>query len=419
MTEKPNTPNASTSTGRDGPKTDATVPMDLATRRGWPKRFPVTGAWQPGDPTGARQMYTLPRPVALEGGGVLSDVVIAYETWGTLNEHADNAILICHALTGDAHVTGGGGGTYTDEGWWSQIVGPGLAINTDEYFVVCANVLGGCQGTTGPASINPATGSPYGSTFPQITNRDIVRSQIGLADELGVSRWFSVVGGSMGGMTVLEWAAMYPQRVRSIAPIATTLAATPQQIAWSATGRLAIANDPNFNNGDYYDQEVGPGNGLAIAREIAFIHYRSADEWDDRFGRDPLDRLDRFDQWGRFQIEGYLDYHGKKFVNRFDANSYIILNRTMDLHDISRGRGTARDAFAEFSGPSLTVSVSSDFLYPPKLQQELANVLSLDGRSCSYHTIDSVFGHDGFLVEHSKLAPMLEDFFAKVHVETS
>lgn len=417
--ENSSTENFETSSNDEGPVTDANTPIDLAARRDWPDSFPVTGAWQPGDPVGARQMHMLPRPLALEGGGVLSDVVIAYETWGSLNEAADNAILICHALTGDAHVTGGGGGTYTAEGWWSRIVGPGLAIDTNEYFVVCANVLGGCQGTTGPASINPETGQPYGSAFPQITNRDIVRSQIGLADELGVSRWFSVVGGSMGGMAVLEWAAMYPERVRSIAPIATTLAATPQQIAWSAVGRLSIANDPNFNNGDYYDQEAGPGNGLAIAREIALIHYRSAAEWDERFGRDPLDRLDKFDQWGRFQVEGYLDHHGKKFAQRFDANSYLVLNRTMDLHDISRGRGTAQKAFARFSGPSMTVSVSSDFLYPPAQQQELADVLSLDGRTCSYHTIDSVFGHDGFLVEHDKLASMLDEFFAKVRVETS
>jgi len=386
--------------------------------RGWPDRFPVTGAWQPGDPVGPRKFLTLPRPLALEGGGVLNEVVLAYETWGELNDEADNAILICHALTGDAHVTGGGGGTYTAEGWWSRIVGPGLAIDTDRYFVVCANVLGGCQGTTGPASIDPATGKPYGSTFPQITNRDIVRSQVSMADELGIDRWFSIVGGSMGGMTVLEWAAMYPDRVRSIAPIATTLAASPQQIGWSAVGRLAIANDQHFNGGDYYDQDEGPGRGLAIAREIALIHYRSDSEWDERFGRDPLDRLDRFDLWGRFQVEAYLDHHGRKFPERFDANSYLILNRTMDLHDIGRGRGSAREAFARFTGPSMTVSVSSDFLYPAHQQAELAAVLRQDGRFCSHHTIESVYGHDGFLVEHDKLAPLLDEFFDKVRVET-
>lgn len=391
----------------------------IAARRGWPSTFPVSGAWSEGDPVGARQFFTLPRPLALEGGGVLSEVTLAYETWGTLNAERDNAILICHALTGDAHVTGGGGGTYTADGWWSRIVGPGLAIDTNEYFVVCANVLGGCQGTTGPASLHPATGKPYGSLFPQITNRDIVRSQVCLADALGVDRWFSVVGGSMGGMAVLEWAAMYPFRVRSIAPIATTLAASPQQIGWSAVGRLAIANDQHFSNGDYYEQAEGPGNGLAVAREIALIHYRSDAEWNERFGRDPLDRLDSFSQWGRFQVEAYLDHHGKKFPERFDANSYIVLNRAMDLHDVGRGRGGAQQALEPFSGPSMTVSVSSDFLYPPSQQAALAAVLSQDGRTCAYHSIDSVFGHDGFLVEHDKLAPMLEDFFAKVLVETS
>ena len=399
-------------------KTEHDDESSIARRRGWPSTFPVTGAWRPGDPVGARKFFTLPRPLALEGGGVLPEVTLAYETLGELNESRDNAILICHALTGDAHVTGGGGGTYTAEGWWSRIVGPGSAIDTNEYFVVCANVLGGCQGSTGPASVDPTTGAPYGSRFPQVTNRDIVRSQICLSEELGIDRWFSVVGGSMGGMTVLEWAAMYPDRVRSIAPIATTIAASPQQIGWSAVGRLAIANDQHFNNGDYYDQDDGPGNGLAVAREIALIHYRSDAEWTTRFGRDPLDRMDAFDQWGRFQVEAYLDHHGKKFPERFDANSYIVLNRAMDLHDIGRGRGGARKALERFTGPSMTVSVSSDFLYPPHQQVELADVLRHDGRSCAYHTIESVFGHDGFLVEHDKLAPLLGDFFAKVHVET-
>ena len=392
----------------------------LADRRGWPSAFPPTGAWRPGDDPGARRFFDLPRPLALEGGGVLPKVTLAYEAWGTLNERADNAILICHALTGDSHVTGGGGGTYTPEGWWSRIVGPGAVIDTDRYFVVCANVLGGCQGSTGPASDDPRTGQPYGSLFPQVTNRDIVRSQVCLSDELGVDQWFCVVGGSMGGMAVLEWAAMYPQRVRSIAPIATTLAASPQQIGWSAVGRLAIANDRWFNGGDYYDQEQGPGNGLAIAREIALIHYRSDAEWAERFGRDPHDRLDRFDPWGRFEVESYLDYHGRKFPYRFDANSYLILNRAMDLHDVGRGRGGAARALEAFTGPAMTVSVSSDFLYPPHQQAELAQLLSSGhGRTCAYHTIDSVFGHDGFLVEHDKLAPLLEDFFAKVLVETT
>lgn len=390
----------------------------LAARRDWPESFPVTGAFQEGDPAGKRSFHTLPRPLALEGGGVLSEVTLAYETWGELNSAADNAILICHALTGDSHVTGGSGGTYTDEGWWSRIVGPGLAIDTDEFFVVCANVLGGCQGTTGPASIDPMTGTPYGSRFPQISTRDIVRSQTCLGELFGIDRWFSVIGGSMGGMAVLEWAAMYPDRVRSIAPIATALSASAQQIAWSAVGRLAIANDPNFHNGDYYDKEEGPGRGLAIAREIALIHYRSDEEWDERFGRQPLDRLDKFDSWGRFNVESYLDHHGKKFPGRFDANSYIVLNRAMDLHSVGRGRGGAAEALKRFSGPAMTVSVSSDFLYPPHQQQALADVLTTEGRSCAYHMIESVYGHDGFLVEHDKLASMLVDFFAKVRVET-
>lgn len=393
------------------------IPPTIADRRGWPD-FPVTGAWRPGDPSGARKFTTLPRPLALEGGGVLPEVTVAYETWGTLNDDASNAILVQHALTGDSHVTGGSGGTYTDQGWWARIVGPGKVVDTNEFFVVCANVLGGCQGTTGPSSRNPETGAAYGSAFPQITVRDIVRTQACLAEELGIARWFSVVGGSMGGMAVLEWAAMYPARVRSIAPIATNLAATPQQIAWSAVGRLAIANDPHFAGGDYYENEQGPGTGLAIAREIAFIHYRSDAEWNDRFGREPLDRLDRFDSWGRFQVEAYLDHHGGKFPQRFDANSYLVLNRTMDLHDVGRGRGGAERALAKFDGPAMTVAVSTDFLYPPDQQRELAEVLNRSGNSCTFHTIESVYGHDGFLVEHDKLEPLLREFLDKVSVDS-
>ena len=393
-------------------------PFDLSEARGWPERFPVTGAWQPGDDPGARQFLQLERPLALEGGGQLPEVTIAYESWGELNEAADNAILICHALTGDAHVTGGHGGTYTAEGWWARIVGPGKAIDTDEWFVVCANVVGGCQGSTGPASINPETGRPYGSAFPQVTSRDIVRTQRALADHLGIDCWFNVIGGSMGGMAVLEWAAMYPRRVRSIAPIATALAASAQQIAWSAVGRLAVANDPGFHGGDYYDKPEGPGRGLAIARQIGLIHYRSDAEFTERFGRDPLDRLDSFDSWGRFQVESYLDHHGRKFPSRFDANSYLVLNRAMDLHDIGRGRGGATAALERYSGPALTVSVTSDFLYPEHQQVELTRVLNREGRWCEHHVIESVFGHDGFLVEHDKLGPLLRDFFEKVRVET-
>lgn len=396
---------------------EANSPISLNDLRGWPE-FAVSGAWMPGDDPGARKFFELPRSLALEGGGILESVTLAYETWGDLNAEASNAILICHALTGDSHVTGGGGGTYSEGGWWSGVVGPGLAIDTNEFFVVCANVLGGCQGSTGPASINPATGRHYGPSFPQVTNRDITRSQACLAEMLGIERWFSVVGGSMGAMAVLEWAAMFPERVRSIAPIASNLAATPQQIGWSAVGRLAVANDEHFCGGEYYENEQGPGRGLAIAREIALIHYRSDEEWNDRFGRDPLDRLDRFDQWGRFQVEGYLDHHGQKFAARFDANSYLVLNRSMDLHDLGRGRGGPAAALSRFSGPSMTVSVSSDFLYPPYQQSEMAAVLGGNGRSCTYHVIESIYGHDGFLVEDEKLAPMLTDFLAKVRVET-
>jgi homoserine O-acetyltransferase len=363
--------------------------------------LPVTGAWRPGDPPGRRQFFALARPFTLEGGGVLDGVVLAYETWGALNSEADNAVLVCHALTGDAHVAGPSGKGHPTAGWWDDLVGPGKAVDTDRWFVVCANVLGGCQGTTGPASVDPATGRPYGSTFPTVTVRDIVRTQAALADHLGIARWHSVIGGSMGGMQVLEWGVMFPHRVRGLAPLATTLAASAQQIAWSAVGRRAIATDPRWRGGDYYDAAPGDGPhaGLAVARGIAQIHYRSDPVFQDRFGRQLVDSHQVFGRWDRFEVESYLDYHGEKLVRRFDANSYLVLNRVMDLHDIGRGRGGLAAAVARITAPVLTLSISSDFLYPPHQQQEIHDLVVGAGGRCRYVVLDSPQGHDGFLVE--------------------
>ncbi len=388
---------------------DAASERETASGGGLVERFgaglPVTGAWQPGRPAGDRRFAQVAgdRPFALEWGGRLSDVRVAYETWGRLDADASNAVLVCHALTGDSHAAGASSPSHPTAGWWSELIGPGKAIDTDRYFVVCSNVLGGCQGTTGPADIDPATGRRYGPRFGVVTIRDMVRVQARLADHLGVHRWLAVVGGSMGGMQVLEWAVMYPRRVRSILPLATCAAASSQQIAWSAVGRLAIATDPHWHGGDYYDSTEGPWRGLALAREIAQVTYRSPESFERRFGRRVLDPMDAFDLWGRFQMESYLDHHGQKLVRRFDANSYVVLNRSMDLHDVGRGRGGIEAALGRIAVPVLTASITSDRLYEPRQQNELFDVITAAGGDCRLVTLHSEEGHDGFLLEHELL----------------
>ena len=382
----------------------------------FPAGLPVTGAWQPGDPEGDRRFIEVAgaRPFALEGGGSLAGVRVAYETWGDLDPEASNAVLVCHALTGDSHAAGTGGPSHPTAGWWSEMIGPGRAIDTDRYFVVCSNVLGGCQGTTGPADVDPATGRRHGPRFPVVTIRDMVRVQARLADRLGIRRWLAVVGGSMGGMQVLEWAAMYPRRVRSILPLATCAAASPLQIAWSAVGRLAIANDANWCDGDYYDKPEGPWMGLAVARQVAQVTYRSGEAFDRRFGRKMFDPVGAFDMWGRFQMESYLDHHGQKLVRRFDANSYVVLNRSMDLHDLGRGRGGAVAALGRIRVPVLTASITSDRLYPPYQQHEIRDAVTAAGGDCRHVMIDSDEGHDGFLLEHELLRDPVSSFLEEV-----
>ena len=322
--------------------------------------LPVSGAWRVGDPVGRRQFLSIAtdRPFALDGGGTLRDVSLAYETWGTLDADAGNAVLVCHALTGDSHAFGPSGPGHPTPGWWDGLIGPGRPLDIDRYFVVCVNVLGGCQGTTGPASIDRSTGRPYGSRFPVVSIRDIVRTQAAVADHLGIAQWLTVVGGSMGGMQVLEWGIMYPDRVRSLIPIATNAAASAQQIGWSSVGRNAIVLDPRWRGGDYYDAEPGDGPhlGLALAREIAQITYRTSEVFDEKFGRGSLDPMDdRFTLWQRFDVEGYLDYHGAKLARRFDANSYLVINRAMDLHDVGRNRGGVEIALRRVRVPCLVI----------------------------------------------------------------
>ena len=402
--------------GRDATSDGGFDPVDLPRHpRGYAEDLPVSGAWRPGDPEGDRRFIELAvdRPFVLEGGDVLSHITMAYETWGELSPGADNAILVCHALTGDAHAFGESGPGQPTPGWWNGVIGPGCGLDTDRYFLVCVNVLGGCQGSTGPSSTDPSTGSAYGSSFPTVTVRDIVRCQAAVADHLGIQRWHSVVGGSMGGMQVLEWGAMFPERVRSLAPLTTTLAASAQQIAWSAVGRTALVTDPHFRGGDYYDGKPGEGPqaGLAVARTLAQITYRSEEVFAARFGRDLVDPRHVYDLWDRFQVESYLDYHGEKLVRRFDANSYLVLNRTMDLHDVSRGRGGRSNAVARIATvPALTVSISSDTLYPPYQQVELREAIRTAGGRCDHHVIESPDGHDGFLLATNEMGSHLGDF---------
>ncbi|MEM8902949.1 MAG: homoserine O-acetyltransferase [Actinomycetota bacterium] len=348
----------------------------------------------------------------LDGGGRLPEVKVAYETWGRLDDDGANAVLVCHALTGDSHAGGEGG-------WWSDVVGPGLAIDTDRFHVVCANVLGGCQGTTGPSSYDPTadTGTPYGPDFPAISIRDMVRVQRRLADHLGIDRWAGVVGGSMGGMQVLEWAAMYPERVGSIAVIASTAAASAQQIAWSMTGRRAIELDPAFHGGRYYDRPPGDGphRGLGVARAVAMIHYRSDIEFERRFGRSSNEDEHPFRLDHRYDVETYLDYHGAKLAERFDANTYLVLNKAMDLHDLGRGRGGMARALDRLGAPALVASVTTDFLYPPRQQVFLREELRARGRPVTWVEIDSPNGHDGFLTDGDQLEGPLGRFLVDVH----
>jgi len=373
----------------------------------------------PGTPSGSRQFVTFAadRPFALDGGITLHGVTMAYETWGRLDADGGNAILLCHAWTGDSHATGPAEIGHPTPGWWEGMVGPGMAIDTERWFVVCVNVLGGCQGSTGPASLHPVDGKPYGSRFPVITIRDMVRAQARVADHLGIARWHSVVGGSMGGMQVLEWAITFPHRVGSIVPIATCAQATAQQIAWGAIGRRAVRLDTKWRGGDYYDAPDGDGpwEGLSIARMVAQVTFRSDNAFTDRFGRELADRAtlgDGTDLWQRFEVERYLEYHGEKLVTRFDTNSYLIIGKAMDLHDVGRGRSGVATAMARVSSPALVMGISSDILYPTYQQRQIHQLLG--HASSGYLEVDSPHGHDAFLISLDQVGPPVQRFLDRV-----
>jgi len=383
--------------------------------------LPVTGAWRPGDAVGRRQFHTFASDhlFAVESGDVLRDVTIAYEAWGTLNSDASNAVLICHAWTGDSHAAGRAETGHRAPGWWDDVVGPGKYIDTDRWFVVCPNVLGGCQGTTGPASPHPDDGEPYGSRFPVVTIRDMVRHQAQLMGHLGVRQWASVIGGSMGGMQVLEWATTFPRRVRSIVPIAACMQASAQQIAWGVIGRRAIRLDPRWRGGDYYDAEPGDGpvEGLSIARQVAQVTFRSDNAFTERFGRNLTNRAqvgDTFGLWQEFEVERYLHYHGEKLTRRFDANSYLIIGKAMDLHDVARGRGSLERAMSRITVPNLTIGIDSDMLYPLYQQRHMSTLLSAEGVPNEYAEVHSVHGHDAFLMHSDQVGEPISKFLERL-----
>ena len=358
--------------------------------------LPTSGAWRPGDPPGRRSFASVyaDTPLALDLGGELGGVTVAYETWGEPSPDRDNAVLVLHALTGDSHAAGVAGAGHPTSGWWDPVLGPGAAIDTDRWWVVCPNVLGGCQGTTGPASTGPG-GRPWGSRFPAITVRDQVAVEAALADVLGIARWAAVVGGSMGGMRALEWAVTYPGRVERLILLACGAAATAEQIALCAVQAQAIRLDPGFHGGDYYDQARGPTAGLGLARSIGHVTYRSETELEARFGRRPQEGEDPLGG-GRYAVESYLDHHADKLARRFDANSYLVLSRTMDHHDVGRGRGGVAQALARVRARSTVIAIDTDRLYPPRLQHDLARHLP---GTPPVEIVTSPYGHDAFLVE--------------------
>jgi len=370
---------------------------------------PFPGVFEPGDDPGDRRFADLLTGggLALEAGGRLAGVTVAYETWGEPAPDRANAVLVLHALTGDSHASGPAGPGHPTAGWWDGLIGPGAAMDTDRWFVVCPNVLGGCQGTTGPASPAP-DGAPYGSRFPVVTIRDQVAVEAALADHLGIDRWAAVVGGSMGGMRVLEWCVGYPERVERAVVLAVGAAATADQIAWCSLQVRAIRGDPAFAGGDYYTTPGRPVDGLAVARGLGQVTYRTAAELGGRFGRSPQAAEEPL-KGGRYAVESYLQHHGAKLSERFDPNAYIVLSEAMNHHDVGRGRGGLAPALAGVRAEVTVAGIESDRLYPLSLQEELARLLP--GRP-PVRRIESASGHDGFLLEVDQVGDVVASALA-------
>ena len=375
---------------------------------------PVTGGWRDGDPVGDRRFVNI-GALDLEAGGHLPAVRISYETWGELSPSGDNAVLVLHALTGDSHLAGPSGPGHPTAGWWGGIVGPGLAIDTDRWFVVAPNMLGGCQGSTGPASLAP-DGSEWGPRFPYVTIRDQVAAQVLFSDRLGIDRWAAVVGGSMGGMHVLEWGIDQPDRVARLAVLAAPPITTADQVALNSVQIEAIRTDPLFRAGDYYDAGAGPSRGLALARRMALLNYRSPSELNVRFERSWQSDISPLGNNGRFAVESYLDFHGNKFTRRFDANSYITLVESMNSHDIGRGRGGVAAALARIQARTLVVGIDSDRLFPVEGQRVIAaglpSGLGYGPEPGTPVVLESGYGHDGFLIESAAVGALVRRLLA-------
>jgi homoserine O-acetyltransferase len=360
------------------------------------------------------QYYTFAHPpneLKLECGKSLGPVTLAYETYGTLNAERSNAILVCHALSGDAHAAGVHEGD-DNPGWWEDMIGPGKAFDTDRYFVVCSNVIGGCKGSTGPSSINPKTGKPYALDFPMITVADMVNAQRHLIDHLGIERLLSVAGGSMGGMQVLQWVASYPERVRSAIPIATALKHSPQQIAFNEVVRQSIMADPDWRQGNYYEYGQ-PAKGLAVARMIGHITFMSDQSMEEKFSRRLKNGDYSFKFGADFEVEGYLRYRGDSFVKRFDANSYLYITKAIDYFDLSNGKLVSREK--PIDTRFLVISFKSDWLYPSYQSQEIIRQLKagvIEATSCE---IASTYGHDSFLVEIEEQTHLIRHFLEKTY----
>ena len=358
------------------------------------------------------QLFHSSIPLRFASGQELSSITVAYETYGTLNADATNAIFVCHALTGDAHAAGLHSADDSKPGWWDGFIGPGKGLDTNKYFVICANVLGGCQGTTGPGSINPSTGKRYCLSFPFLTIRDVVGVHAELVRHLGIRQLLGVVGGSLGGMQVLEWAVRFPAQVKAAIVLASAPKLSAQGIAFNAVGRRAIYADLGFMNGEYYDSE-GPRYGLALARMVAHITYLSEDSIELKFGR-RLQDSDRFafsmQKETEFQIESYLHYQGKRFVQRFDANSYLYLTRMMDYYDLSEGFASLADALSQAQARFLVASYDTDWLFPTSQSRELVSELLRVHKHVSFVELPCPYGHDSFLIDIEPLARMVGPF---------
>ncbi len=359
------------------------------------------------------QYLTWDEPLLLDSGASLAPVTLSYETYGTLNATRDNAILLLHAFSGDAHAAGRHYPTDHKPGWWDQMVGPGRPFDTNRYYVICSNVIGGCRGSTGPWSINPDTGKPYGTDFPIVTIADMVRAQARLIDALDIETLYAVAGGSMGGFQALEWAIAYPERVRNTILLATSARSSPQTIAWNMIGRRAIMNDPNWRGGHYYEHEP-PVDGLATARMLGHVTYVSEPSLEQKFGRTLQRHVGQptFALEHEFEIERYLEYQGEAFTTRFDANSYIYITKAMDYWDLPTQYGSLEAALAHSRSRFLVLSFTTDWLYPPPESQAISEALCQLGRDVTYVNLPSSAGHDSFLVDYAAQAPLIHQFFS-------